>query len=433
MGNFTPLSSVSGLYYSYYDYDYYTGTTYSDYSSTAKYEDILYHYTPYNTHIADSVRVNDTETEGDTLEESSNVSLMITEVSDDVLDDNVTLGVSDGVDIALNSDDTKTTLTEDAADESDDKMETESSDLEDLQTAADAVSDEKVNPSTTEHTEKQHGEGVNWTTVKIVAMDDESDDIEDTQISATFYETLSETENVSDFSKEASKKDYKAETAGNLQSLSQENLSPEEDDKDSNEDIIGVDEDSYDGMFSTEADTAEVSAVEFIVDDYYEHEVTLENPIAYFEDIEDEDMFSSASGLQPHDIEDLEISGSGEILEDVSSSAEFYEDLNVNKIDEYMEEEISGTDLFEDTEAGSSLFSTIENLFEENVNSTADEDEISTQINIVNSFDMDWGRKGESRHPKLISSWQEKSGSCRIIFLSCNILLPFSLSFNHIF
>ena len=73
-----------------------------------------------------------------------------------------------------------------------------------------------------------------------------------------------------------------------LQSLSQENLSPEEDDKDSNEDIIGVDEDSYDGMFSTEADTAEVSAVEFIVDDYYEHEVTLENPIAYFEDIEDD-------------------------------------------------------------------------------------------------------------------------------------------------
>ena len=138
--------------------------------------------------MADSVRVNDTETEGeissengDTLEESSNVSLMITEVSDDVLDDNVTLGVSDGVDIALNSDDTKTTLTEDAADESDDKMETESSDLEDLQTAADAVSDEKVNPSTTEHTEKQHGEGDNWTTVKIVAMDDESDDIEDTE------------------------------------------------------------------------------------------------------------------------------------------------------------------------------------------------------------------------------------------------------------
>ena len=269
--------------------------------------------------MADSVRVNDTETEGeissengDTLEESSNVSLMITEVSDDVLDDNVTLGVSDGVDIALNSDDTKTTLTEDAADESDDKMETESSDLEDLQTAADAVSDEKVNPSTTEH-----GEGVNWTTVKIVAMDDESDDIEDNQISATFYETLSETENVSDFSKEASKKDYEAEIAGNLQSLSQENLSSEEDDKDSNEDIIGVDEDSYDGMFSTEADTAEVSAVEFIVDDYYGHEVTLENPIAYFEDIEDEDMFSSASGLQPQDIEDLAISGRGEIVEDV--------------------------------------------------------------------------------------------------------------------
>ena len=358
---------------------------------------------------------------------------MITEVSDDVLDDNVTLGVSDGVDIALNSDDTETTLTEEAADDSDNKMETDSSDLDDVQTAADTVSDEKVNTSTTEHTEKEQGEGVSWTTVKIVAMDDESDDIEDTQISANFYETISETENVSDFSKEANKKDYEAEIAGSLQSLSQEDLSSEEDDKDSNEDIMGADEDSYDGMFSTEADTAEVSAVDFIVDDYYEHEVTLENPIAYFEDIEDEDMFSSDSGLQPHDIEDLEISGSGEILEDVSSSAEFSEDLNVNRIDEYMEEEISGTDLLEDTEAGSSLFSTIENLFEENVNSTSDEDETSTPINIVNSFDMDLGKKGESRHPKLISSWQEKSSSCRLLFLSCNILLIFSLSFIHIY
>ena len=390
--------------------------------------------------MADSVRVNDTVTEGEIssenghqLEESSNVSLMITEVSDDVLDDNVTLGVSDGVDIALNSDDTETTLTEEAADDSDNKMETDSSDLDDVQTAADTVSDEKVNTSTTEHTEKEQGEGVSWTTVKIVAMDDESDDIEDTQISANFYETISETENVSDFSKEANKKDYEAEIAGSLQSLSQEDLSSEEDDKDSNEDIMGADEDSYDGMFSTEADTAEVSAVDFIVDDYYEHEVTLENPIAYFEDIEDEDMFSSDSGLQPHDIEDLEISGSGEILEDVSSSAEFSEDLNVNRIDEYMEEEISGTDLLEDTEAGSSLFSTIENLFEENVNSTSDEDETSTPINIVNSFDMDLGKKGESRHPKLISSWQEKSSSCRLLFLSCNILLIFSLSFIHIY
>ena len=358
------------------------------------------------------------------------MSLMITEVSDDVLDDNVTLGVSDGVDIALNSDDTKTTtVTEDAVDEADDKLETDSSDLDDVQTAANAVSDEKVNTSTNEHQKKEYGEGISWTTVKIVSMDDESDDMEDTQITATFYETISESENASEFSKDVNQKGYEAEIAGSsLPILSQEDLSSEEDYEDSNEVVMEVD--SYDGMFSTEADTAEVSAVEFIVDDYYDQEVTLENPIAYFEDIEDEDMFSSASGLEPYDIEDLEISGSGEILEDLSSSVEFYEDLNVNRIDEYMEDEVSGKDLFDDTEPGSSVLSTIENLFEENVNSTSDEDETSTLVNILNNFDMDLGKKGEVRHPKLISSWKDKNSSCRQL-VSINIILVFILSLIH--
>ena len=417
-------------YDEYYDYDYYTGTTYSDYSSTAKYEDILYHYTPYNTHIEDSVRVNDTETGGEIsseneeqFENSSNVSLMITETSDDALDDNVTLRVSDGVDIALNSDDTETTVTEDVTDEAGDKWETNSSD-------ADTISEDNV-IILTEDQEKEHREGVSLTTVKIVAMDDKSDDTGDTQISATFYETISETENASEILEEDNKNDDRADIVNINLTLSKEDLYSEDKNEGSYDNIMeNVIEDSYDEMFSTEADTAEVSAVEYIVDEYYyEQEVTLENPFAYFEDIEDEDLFSS--GGHSKDIELLEISGSGEILEDVSSSAEFREELYGNSLDEYIEE-IAEEDFLgepEETVAGSNLFSTIGNEFEEDPNSTSYEDETSTPVNIEENYILDWQKKEESRHPKLISTWQEKSHSCQIITLSTHILFTMLLSF----
>ena len=449
-------------YDEYYDYDYYTGTTYSDYSSTAKYEDILYHYTPYNTHMGHSVLVNDTETGGEinseneeTFENSSNVSLMITETSDDDLVDNVTLRVSDGVDIALNSDDTETTITGDVTDEDGDKWETDSNSSEsNVQAAADAISDDNVSIST-EHPTK---EGVSRTTVKIVAMDDESDDNEDAQISATFYETISETENASETLKLDNRSDDMAEIAnisltlsqdlsseeedGNSNkkvdnrsdemaeitnitlTLSQEDLSSQEDDGDSNENVMeNAIEESYDEMFSTEADTAEVSAVEYIVDEYYyEQEVTLEHPIAYFEDIEDDDLFSS--GRHSEDIGVLEISGSGEIFEGVSSSAEFREELEVDSLDKYIEEEKDFLEVPEETEEESSVFSAIENLFEDNLTSSSDEDETSTPVNI-----LDWEKKEQSRHPKLISSWQEKSHSCQKLVLSYDILLIMLLSF----
>lgn len=354
------------------------------------------------------------------------MSLMITETSDDALDDNVTLRVSDGVDIALNSDDTETTVTEDVTDEAGDKWETNSSDSD-----ADAVSEDNVS-ILPEDQEEEHGEGVSLTTVKIVAMDDQSDDTEDTQISATFYETISETENASEILEEDNKNDDRAEIVNINLTLSKEDLYSEEDKDEGSYDntMENVIEDSYDEMFSTEADTAEVSAVEFIGDEYYyEQEMTLENPFAYFEDIEDEDLFSS--GGHSKDIELLEISGSGEILKDVSSSAEFREELDGNSLDEYIEE-MSEEDFLgerEETLARSNLFSTIGNLFEDNPNSTSEEDETSTQVNIVDNYILDWQKKEESRHPKLISSWQEKSHSCQKTTLSTLILFTFLLSF----
>ena len=347
---------------------------------------------------------------------------MITETSDDALDDNVTLRVSDGVDIALNSDDTETTVTEDVTDEAVDKWETNSS-----ESGADAISDDNVSILT-----EEHGEGVSLTTVKIVAMDDQSDDTEDTQISATFYETISETENASEILEEDNKNDDRAEIGNiNLTLSKEDSYSAEDNDEGSYDNIMdNVIEDSYDEMFRTEADTAEVSTVEYIVEEYYyEQEVTLENPIAYFEDIEDEDLFSS--GGHSKDIELLEISGSGEIFEDVSSSAEFREELDGNSLDEYIEE-MSEEDFLgeqEATEAGSSLFSTIGNLFEDNPNSTSDEDETSTTINIVDNYILDWEKKEESRHPKLISSWQEKSHSCQTNTLNTHILFTLLLFF----
>ena len=407
-----------------------------------------------------SVMVNDTETGGEInseneeiFENSSNVSLMITETSDDDPVDNVTLRVSDGVDIALNSDDTETTVTGDVTDEDGDKWETDSSESN-VQTAADAISDDNVSIST-EHPAKENEEGVSRTTVKIVAMDDESDDSEDAQISATFYETISETENASetvkvdnrsddigivnvsltsfqeDLSSEEedvnsnekvdNRSDDMAEIANISLTLSQEDLSSE--DGDSIENVMeNVIEESYDEMFSTEADTAEVSAVEYIVDEYYYgQEVTLEHPIAYFEDLEDDDLFSS--GRHSEDIGVLEISGSGEILEDLSSSAEFREKLEVDSLDKYIEEENDFLEVPEETEEESSVFSTIENLFEDNLNSSSDEDETSTPVH-----NLDWEKKEQSRHPKLISSWQEKSHSCQKL-ISYDILLIMLLSF----
>ena len=37
----------------YYDYNYYTGSSYSEveYSTSTQHQDILYHYSPYNTHM----------------------------------------------------------------------------------------------------------------------------------------------------------------------------------------------------------------------------------------------------------------------------------------------------------------------------------------------------------------------------------------------
>ena len=410
-----------------------------------------------------SVMVNDTETGGEInseneeiFENSSNVSLMITETSDDDPVDNVTLRVSDGVDIALNSDDTETTVTGDVTDEDGDKLETDSSESN-VQTAADAISDDNVSIST-EHPAKENEEGVSRTTVKIVAMDDMSADSEDAQISATFYETISETENASetvkvdnrsddigivnvsltsfqeDLSSEEedvnsnekvdNKSDDMAEIANISLTLSQEDLSSEEEDRDSNENVMeNVIEESYDEMFSTEADTAEVSAVEYIVDEYYYgQEVTLEHPIAYFEDIEDDDLFSS--GRHSEDIGVLEISGSGEIFEGVSSSAEFREELEVDSLDKYIEEEKDFLEVPEETEEESSVFSTIENLFEDNLNSSSDEDETSTQVH-----NLDWEKKEQSRHPKLISSWQEKSHSCQKLIPSYDILIIMLSSF----
>ena len=378
-----------------------------------------------------SVMVNDTETGGEInseneeiFENSSNVSLMITETSDDDPVDNVTLRVSDGVDIALNSDDTETTVTGDVTDEDGDKLETDSSESN-VQTAADAISDDNVSIST-EHPAKENEEGVSRTTVKIVAMDDESADNEDAQISATFYETISETENASETVKVDNRSDDIGIVNVSLTSF-QEDLSSEEDvnsnEKVDNKSVMeNVIEESYDEMFSTEADTAEVSAVEYIVDEYYYgQEVTLEHPIAYFEDIEDDDLFSS--GRHSEDIGVLEISGSGEIFEGVSSSAEFREELEVDSLDKYIEEENDFLEVPEETEEESSVFSTIENLFEDNLNSSSDEDETSTQVH-----NLDWEKKEQSRHPKLISSWQEKSHSCQKL-ISYDILLIMLSSF----
>ena len=398
-------------YDEYYDYDYYTGSTYSDYSSTARYEDILYHYTPYNTHMEHSVRFNDTEISpgnGKTSEKSSNVSVMISEAGDDVSDDNVTSGVSDDVDIALDSDDTETTVTED---EPGDKLELVFRDIPqkaaDVEKAEGAFSYDSEDPG-------EDQEAVSQTTVQIVPINDESDDIEDTQISATFYQTISETAIPSEISKEDDKNVSEAEISSNILVLSF--VHSEEDSQDSSEEDTEI-EDNIDSIFSTEANTAEVSAIDYIVDEYhYEQEVTLDHPITDFEDIEEDDVFSS-SGLP---LEVFEISGSGEILEEVSSSGEFKDEFLGDTLDEYMEEssEKISLDEFEDKgEENSGLMAIVEEV-----------GETSTPINIAENHILDYVKEGVSRHPKLISSWQEKSYSSRQIFLSCHILLIWFLS-----
>ena len=67
----------------YYDYNYYTGSSYSEVEySTTQHQDILYHYSPYNTHAEHAVNVTGHEGEEASDQEQENSDIPEYEDSD---------------------------------------------------------------------------------------------------------------------------------------------------------------------------------------------------------------------------------------------------------------------------------------------------------------------------------------------------------------
>ena len=193
----------------YYDYDYYTQSLYSDYSNpstqslypdysnpststTSKYKDILYHYTPYVTHKDDAVNLTDYSPVDNYNDKES-----VTEPSRDFIEDVFISTVSTEV-LETEEDFSETQESHpDKKNLGDDEKYSAPQATVDVEIVQSETHDEVLKESNitkTESTSTIASQTVreDLTTIKIVAIDkDNKEDITNEEsISTTFYETI---------------------------------------------------------------------------------------------------------------------------------------------------------------------------------------------------------------------------------------------------
>ena len=420
--------NVMPSYDYYYDYNYYTGSSYSEveYPSTTQHQDILYHYSPYNTHTQHAVNIT-----GHEGEETSDQEQESSDIPDYEESDIPEYGDEDSDDLEYNDHNTTSNVPEMTAE------------IENTSASASNSEDDAV----TDATIAGHEDMENLTTVRIVTMDADGDSGGDVieALPETFYETITSSEAVKEESRlknavfdtedEATDENISIQNATIIPVDTFEEGSSAAEDTDlylteeTNEvqienvqHVENIDkdtevyftDDNIQNVFETEANKVEISTEGIIITDEAE-EVTIENPSK----IEILDIEFSGSGMDVVDnsLEEY-FSGSGSGEGDSSTV------LSTNSENEEMTSH--------ENESSGFMENSLENIFDifNNISEEPETEEDVTRIGILQlgDFVSNITNRVQNQHEvKIVSSRRERNSSVQMYCV--NILAALSTSF----